>query len=286
MDTTTGPRKTEFGYNRFADLFYYLLAHMPLDCAADVYDAGFVAQMAGEVGVSPLVPQRLTEYYQAHFDRLMIISFLPLAADNIRHFREALASCGQLTDDDMERFADPLLDICERVSEPFYTWWDQHHNEVSERKGKVCSRFEALAGRFAPFLDSLPAKAKVLFSYTLRRNGRAFLRPDGITVYLTFPEKDEEITGCFLQYLHECTHSVTDPLMNRNIRMADGSHDISEYQVLCFDEYLIDALAPDLAEPYREWIGGEYLDSAHKILGVEGEQRMKDCLKGILEGAA
>ena len=60
----------------------------------------------------------------------------------------------------------------------------------------------------------------------------------------------------------------------------------TEYQVLCFDEYLIDALAPDLAETYREWIGGEYLDSAHEILGAEGEQRMKDCLKGILEGAA
>ena len=38
MDATD-PRKIEFGYNRFADLFYYLLAHMPLDCAADENDA-------------------------------------------------------------------------------------------------------------------------------------------------------------------------------------------------------------------------------------------------------
>lgn len=285
MDTT-GPRKTDFGYNRFADLFYYMLAHMPLDCAADVYDAGYVAQMAGELGVSPLVPQRLTEYYQEHFDRLMVISFFPLATDNLKHLREGLEGCGMLTEEDMSRFVDPLLDICERVSGPFYKWWEQHHNEAAERKGKVYDRFNTLAARFAPFLDSAAGGAKVLFSYSLRKNGRAFTQPDGITVYLTFPEKDEEITGCFLQFLHECTHTVTDPLMNRNILMADGSHAVSEYQVLCFDEYLIGALAPDLAETYKDWIGREYLDYAHEQLGVEGEQRMKHCLKEILEGAA
>ena len=284
MDATE-PRKIEFGYNRFADLFYYLLAHMPLDCAADVYDAGYVAQMAGELGVSPQIPQRLTEYYQEHFDRLMIISFFPLATDNIRHLREGLEGCGMLTEEDMSRFADPLLDICERVSGPFYKWWEQHHNEAAERKGKVISRFTALAARFAPFLNGV-GSAKVLFSYSLRKNGRAFTQPEGITVYLTFPEKDEEITGCFLQYLHESTHGVTDPLMNREIRMADGSHAVSEYQVLCFDEYLIGALAPDLAGTYQDWIGREYLEYAHEQLGAEGEQRMKDCLKGILEGVA
>ena len=68
--------------------------------------------------------------------------------------------------------------------------------------------------------------------------------------------------------------------------MADGSHAVSEYQVLCFDEYLIGALAPDLAGTYQDWIGREYLEYAHEQLGAEGEQRMKDCLKEILEGAA
>ena len=65
--------------------------------------------------------------------------------------------------------------------------------------------------------------------------------------------------------------------------MADGSHDISEYQVLCFDEYLIETLAPDMAEIYRAWISREYLDYSHEQLGAEGEQRLKDCLKEILE---
>ena len=90
------------------------------------------------------------------------------------------------------------------------------------------------------------------------------------------------IAGCFLQYLHECTHGVTDPLMNRSILMADGSHDIAEYQVLVFDEYLLDALYPEMTETYREWIGQEYLDYSHKALGEEGEERLRERLEAML----
>ena len=53
--------------------------------------------------------------------------------------------------------------------------------------------------------------------------------------------------------------------------------------MLCFDEYLIETLAPDMAEIYRAWISREYLDYSHEQLGAEGEQRLKDCLKEILE---
>ncbi len=281
MDRTTGPGKINFGYNRFADLFYYIMAHIPLDCAADVYDAEFAARMAGDLGVSPLIPQRLGDYFREHFDRLMIVCFLPLMTDNTRHFRDALASCGALTEQDMESFADPLVGICDRVSDPFYRWWEQHHNEMAPRKEAVFSRLGALAARFAPFLDSVAPNMKILLSYTLRRNGRAFTGPDGLTVFLSFPEKDGDLPGCFLQFLHECTHSVTDPLLNRGIRMADGSHMVSEYQVICFDDFLVEALAPDLLETYRNWVGPELLGRARQELGTEGERRLKDCLAGF-----
>ena len=282
MNNTTGQRQLAFQYNRFADLFYYLLAHMPINCAADVSDPAYTAEMAGELGIFPGIPPRLTEYYEEHFDRLMIISFLPLAVKNPQQLREALASTGRLTDKDMEVFAEPLIGICERVSERFYEWWTAHHEAVAPQTEKVYERFRALAEPFSGFFDSLELKPSVLFSYSLRKNGRAFFQPEGMTVYLTFPEKPEDVTGCFLQYLHECTHSVTDPLMNRSILMADGSHDIAEYQVLVFDEYLLDALYPEMTETYREWIGQEYLDYSHKALGEEGEARLRERLEAML----
>ena len=282
MNNSDTRQQTEFRYNRFADLYYYLLAHMPIDCAADVSDPEYTAEMAGKLGIFPGIPPKLTDYYEENFDRLAITGFIPLAVKNTQQFREALVSCGQLTDRDMEAFVDPMIEICDRVSDRFYEWWTAHHEEVAPQTDKVYDRFRTLTDRVGAFFSNLELKPSVLFSYSLRKNGRAFFQPGEIIVYLTFPEKPEEITGCFLQYLHECTHSVTDPMMNRNILMADGSHDIAEYQVLVFDEYLLDALYPEMTETYREWIGQEYLDYSHKALGEEGEERLRERLEAML----
>ena len=274
----------EFLYNPFADLFYYLLAHMPIDCAADVSDPGYTAEMAGCLGVYPGIPQRLINYYQEHFDRLAVINFIALAAENPGQFREMLAGCGMLTDKDMKDFADPLIEICDRVSGTFYQWWKEHHTETAQQAEKVYSRFRALADRFGGFFKGLGMDTKVLFSYSLRKNGRAVNLQNALVVYLTWPEKEEDLTGCFLQFLHECTHSVTDPMMSGDIRMEDGSHDIAEYQVLCFDEYLIEALCPDLSGAYRDWIGEENLEVSRKMLGETGGNRLKERLKQMIPG--
>ena len=274
----------EFLYNPFADLFYYLLAHMPIDCAADVSDPGYTAEMAGCLGVYPGIPQRLISYYQEHFDRLAVINFMALAAENPGQFREMLAGCGMLTDKDMKDFIDSLIEICDRVSGTFYQWWKEHHTETAQQAEKVYTRFRALADRFGGFFKGLGMDTKVLFSYSLRKNGRAFNQQNAMVVYLTYPEKEEELTGCFLQFLHECTHSVTDPMISGEIRMEDGSHDIAEYQVLCFDEYLIKALCPDLSGAYRDWIGEENLEVSRKALGEAGENRLKERLRQMVQG--
>ena len=282
MDNNKQP--AEFLYNPFADLFYYLLAHMPIDCAADVSDPGYTAEMAGCLEVYPGIPQRLINYYQKHFDRLAVINFIALAAENPGQFREMLAGCGMLTDKDMKDFADPLIEICDRVSGTFYQWWKEHHTETAQQTEKVYSRFRALADRFSSFFAELGMDTKVLFSYSLRKNGRAVNLQNALVVYLTWPEKEEDLTGCFLQFLHECTHSVTDPMMSGDIRMEDGSHDIAEYQVLCFDEYLIEALCPDLSGAYRDWIGEENLEVSRKALGEAGENRLKERLRQMVQG--
>ena len=284
MNNIDGRQQTEFRYNRFADLFYYLLAHMPIDYAADVSDPGYTAEMAGCLGVYPGIPQRLINYYQDNFDRLAVINFMSLAAENPGQFREMLAGCGMLTDKDMTYFVDPLIEICDRVSGTFYQWWKDHHTETAQQAEKVYNRFRVLTDRFSSFFADLGMDTQVLFSYSLRKNGRAFNQQNTLVVYLTYPEKPEDITHCFLQFLHECTHSVTDPMMDGEIRMDDGSHDIAEYQVLCFDEYLIDALCPELSGTYRDWIGEETLEVCRKALGEAGEDRLKERLKQMIPG--
>ena len=162
-------QQTEFRYNRFADLYYYLLAHMPIDCAADVSDPEYTAEMAGKLGIFPGIPPKLTEYYEENFDRLAITGFIPLAVKNTQQFREALVSCGQLTDRDMEAFVDPMIEICDRVSDRFYEWWTAHHEEVAPQTDKVYDRFRTLTDRVGAFFNNLEMKPSVLFSYSLRK---------------------------------------------------------------------------------------------------------------------
>lgn len=269
-----------FSYNRFADLFYYLLAHVRIDNAADVYDPEYTGRMAETLGTAPEIPDELAEYYRANFDRLAVISFFPLIVGSAEECRGALAYSGMVAEEDMKAFGLPVLEICDRAAERFYPWWEQSLKDTESWAGTVRGQFCALKDRFGSFFDRPDEELRVIFSFSLRRNGRAFGSPGVRTVYLTFPETEEELTGCFFQFLHECTHAVTDPLMNGEIRMADGSHDAAEYQVMCFDEYLVEALCPDLLEAYREWIGREDLELAHRGLGEAGDRRMKEIAGG------
>lgn len=285
MNHTADNGRPCFDYNRFADLFYHLLAHMPVNNAADEFDSAYTAKMKEILGVSPAIPQSVVDYYGAHFDRVMLVNFIPLLVPDAQSFKSALVSCGKLTDEDMTAFVDPLIEIGDRMADTFYPWWETHHaGEMAQRAKTVYARFRELAECFSGFFDNLGLKATVLFSHTLRHNGRACHQNGWWIVYLTFPERNEDITGCFLQYLHECTHLVTDPMTEREIRMSDGSHDIAECRVVCFDEYLIEALCPKLSGAYREWMKPETLNAAHQILGEEEETRIRECLNGMLFG--
>ena len=284
LNNETKTCSLSFEYNRFADLFYYLLAHMPLDNAANEYDPEYVAEMKASLGISPEIPQEVIDYYGMHFDRVMIADFISLMVSDTWTFKGTLARCGRLMDEDMTFFVDPMINICNHMSETFYPWWEARHFEIMEHRAEaVYDSFRKLAERFRCFFKKLEMKTKVLFSQTLRNNGRAFNQQGEIIVYLKFPEKNEDITECFLQYLHECTHTITDPMMNQQILMSDDSHDIAEYQVLCFDEYLIAEVCPELTAKYREWVEPKYLDEAHVNLGDAGEKRLKERMKDMLQ---
>ena len=270
----------EFRYNRFADLFYYLLAHLHIENAADMYDPAFILLMSSRLGYSPDIPRDLPIYYDENFDRLSVVNFIPLSVENREACRKEIASCGFLTEDDLQLFVDPLLRLCDEAFEKFNAWWDQKRLETAKTEEYAQRRMLMFKHRFKLFFNHPELKnMRIIFSYTLTRNGRAYVDSRTEVVYLRLPEKDRDFLPCLFQFLHECTHRITDPLLKKNILMSDGTHDIAEYQVLCFDEYMIDALCPDLSKAYRAWAGEATLAFVHKNLGEEGEKPLKKKLK-------
>ena len=56
----------------------------------------------------------------------------------------------------------------------------------------------------------------------------------------------------------------------------------SEHQALCFDEYLIAELCPDLREAYEKKFGEENLLLAKRALGAVGEAKIRKLLDKLL----
>ena len=72
------------------------------------------------------------------------------------------------------------------------------------------------------------------------------------TVFLIY---HKQYKNTFYQILHEYTHQFTDKLLGDNIRMDDGTHDISERAVILFDYYLIQKLCNEDTGSYLKWVG-------------------------------
>ena len=56
-----------------------------------------------------------------------------------------------------------------------------------------------------------------------------------------FPKVPRILTIVFI-LLHEYTHKITDKLLNAEINMHDGSHDLTENMIILFAYYFIKAL--------------------------------------------
>ncbi len=264
-----------FQYNRFCDLVYHVLAHMPIDCDADVYDADYVRSMGAALGGELRVPGGLTEHYRDNFDRVAIVDFVPLLTCGVRECQDVLLANRSLTDEDKELFIRPFMELCDKESERYYPWWDAHHAEMKVREDAVCGAFTAFTDSFDRFFSLFDAPQTVVFSYSITRFGRACRNGGRRIVYLRFPETKSDVVKFCLQFLHECTHAVTDRLIESPLLMSDGSHDLSEYQVLLYDEYLIEKTSPGLLPDYVGFFGRDRLDESREILGKDRVNKLK-----------
>ena len=70
--------------------------------------------------------------------------------------------------------------------------------------------------------------AVAYLSFGLTRNGRGFSGVNGdFGAFVPFPRNTKDIENVWFTLLHEYSHQITDPLLNTNIRMGDGSHAMS-----------------------------------------------------------
>jgi hypothetical protein len=206
---------------------------------------------------------QLAEYYNTHFERLRMVNFLPFGCQNMEALKYMVEQQPYFTDADKESFLTPFLALLQRESLFYQAYWkgmydrsEQAREHLAAYLTKEWEKYKALGSYFHK------NRAIAGISYSMTCNGRGLYAGDIFVAVVPFKEEEREYKRTFLQLLHEYTHTFTDPMLQQNISMEDGSHNFSEYVVMIFDYYLINALCPEDLE--------EYLDYLCFITGEEG----------------
>lgn len=245
-----------FRYSQVFDLVCHTLAYMPVNNPSNLYSRSYIQKMLAE-GVGEGLEKKLESlqpYYQAHFDRLCMINFLPFCCDTLDELVQLLESYEQFTREDMACFIHPFCCILREEHGAYALWWQRKFDETEEARRNAQAWFQEAFAGCQPFFSHSGKAAMAGFSFSMTCNGRGFGSEKFLQAYVPFPEGEAAFQDTFFQLLHEFTHQVTDPICSRQIRMDDGSHLLSEKAVMLFDYFFLQKVIPQRKEAYLRWV--------------------------------
>ncbi len=249
----------EFKYSAVHDLMYHILAHMKVENASNLYSEVYINEIDkiknGRYDSIAEAVSHLSNYYNENFGRLGVINFLPIVCSSVQDLIDAAENYPGFTETDKKEFIFPLNQLLKSEFEFYEAYWNKLYDTTS-----VCRK------AFETWIKNEMSKYKTLFayfnkfavvgmSYSLTNNGRGYGDTYSFNAVVPFAFDESKYRNIFYQILHEYTHQFTDKLLGENIRMDDGTHDISEKAVILFDYYLIRKLYNEATDSYLKWIG-------------------------------
>ena len=135
----------------YTDLIFHIFAHMKIDNASDIYDEAYVVNMEKELNHKTVIPESVTAYYCANFERLAFVNFLPyFMAKNVDEVCYMIRQVGMTTEEDVDKFIIPFCDVLKAISTDYVKWLSQEtldeceKNLSDEQKGKLKECFLSL----------------------------------------------------------------------------------------------------------------------------------------------
>ena len=266
----------------YTDLIFHIFAHMKINNASDIYDEAYIENMAKALNRKTVIPESVTAYYCENFEALAFVNFLPYfmtkSTDEVCYM---IHQVGRTTQEDNHRFIDPFCNVIREISADYMDYWEQNAKERSADYEELKSYINEQSQIMSSFFESLNkitnTKIKVIISESLRSNGRVTIMGDTCVIILPMPSEQYSLQEIFMQLVHECTHMITDPLLD-SIRMDDGSHDVAEYQVMIFDLWLFERVSDELRDAYVKWISKDTLDECEKKLSVWQKTKLRESM--------
>jgi hypothetical protein len=248
----------EFIYPKHYDLIFHVLAYFKVNNASNLYDERYIEKIANEKArfiydIKPAV-NSLQVYYNENFERLMLINFLPFYCNGYDEMKNTFLSCNRFTQDDIELFIKPFIEMLDNESKFFFDYWEALNKKYESVKRSTENYFTRELEKYSCVFDYFDKPCKVLYSFIITQNGRGFHSDTHFAALIRFPENEAAFNFSFIQLLHEYTHNFTDGLLNKNINMKDGSHTLSENVVIVVDYYLIKSIDENFIPQYFEWL--------------------------------
>lgn len=249
----------EFTYSYVFDLVYHVLAHMQVNNPSNLYSEEYITMIRetkdGQFEDITEPMSQLAEYYNANFERLCKVNFLPFSCQNLDALTYMVEQQPYFTAEDKVHFLAPFLQLLQKESLFYEAYWKGMY-DGSEQARECLKAYLTKEWEKYKVLGSYFHKNRALagISYSMTCSGRGLYASDVFVAVVPFAEEEREYKSTFLQLLHEYTHTFTDPMLQQDINMADGSHNFSEYMVMIFDYYLIKALCPEDLEDYLRFV--------------------------------
>ena len=249
----------EFKYSVVYDLMYHILAHMKVENASNLYSEAYIDNVNniknGRYNSITEVVSHLTNYYNENFERLGVINFLPLVCSSVQDLIGATENYYGFTETDKEEFIFPLNQLLKSEFEFYKAYWNKLYDTTSVHREAFESWIKNEMSKYEPLFSYFNKLAVVGMSYSLTSNGRGYGDASSFNAVVPFAFDGSKYKNIFYQILHEYTHQFTDELLGEDIRMDDGTHNISENAVILFDYYLIRKLNNEDTDSYLKWIG-------------------------------
>jgi len=249
----------EIEHSRHFDLLFHALAYLQVDNASNLYCEEYIAQMGITkrrfgYDIQPNI-KLLQAYYNANFERLALINFLPYFSEGFEDMKGLLAHCQHFTQGDLQHFVTPFIKILDAESAFYFDYWDALHRDNENKRHAAERGLQSELAKYSCIFEFYNKSAMTFLSYSLTRNGRGFnANPSCFDALVPFPKDDESVKSSFFALLHEYTHQFTDVLLNANISMTDNTHNIAEKAAILADYYLIKVISPCDLPTYFEWV--------------------------------
>lgn len=252
-----------------ADLVLHALAHMHVNNESNLYSKEYISIINEEKRKRnfPIELEKNMEHlstiYDLGFESLALVNFIPFSVQDLSTLNHVLLSASCFSEKNKTAFLIPFLNLLKKEDAFYLEYWTSKMNSRLDTLAHFEKMIHNLLVKTPSFSSKITFPICISLQLSLTQAGRATMLGDTHLTAVSYPHTEKDFLCSAFQAIHELTHYFTDPLLDSELSMKDGTHMQSEYLVMVSDYLILSKYLPELVGPYLEFadVQGEGLHS-------------------------